>query len=135
MPSVSNSQDSDIAKTATVMKLVLNGYAGAGTITLGGFDYHDSTRATGETRNFKAGQQFSTLLPMQGLGSAAAQAALTAFAPIVGAKRPGFALKRSRAPHGPRYTPDQGARDCARGDAATILILLCGRRGAYETTL
>jgi hypothetical protein len=27
--------------------------------------------------------QFSTLLPMQGLGSAAAQAALTAFAPIV----------------------------------------------------
>jgi hypothetical protein len=49
----------------------------------GGFDYHDSTRATGETRNFKAGQQFSTLLPMQGLGSAAAQAALTAFAPIV----------------------------------------------------
>jgi len=28
-------KDSDIAKTATVMKLVLNGYAGAGTITLG----------------------------------------------------------------------------------------------------
>jgi len=36
------------------MKLVLNGYAGAGTITLGGYDYHDSTRASGETRNFKA---------------------------------------------------------------------------------
>lgn len=55
-------RDSDIAKTATVMKLVLNGYAGAGTITLGGFDYHDSTRATGETRNFKAGQMIGAVL-------------------------------------------------------------------------
>jgi hypothetical protein len=55
-------KDSDIAKTATVMKLVLNGYTGAGTITLGGFDYHDSTRATGETRNFKAGQMIGAVL-------------------------------------------------------------------------
>jgi hypothetical protein len=46
---------SDYRSTAAVMKLVLNGYAGAGTITLGGFDYHDSTRATGEQRNFHAG--------------------------------------------------------------------------------
>src|SRR6267378_3618679 len=55
-------KDSDIAKTATVMKLVLNGYAGAGTITLGGYDYHDSTRASGETRNFKAGQMIGAVL-------------------------------------------------------------------------
>jgi len=55
-------KDSDIARTATVMKLVLNGYAGAGTITLGGFDYHDSTRATGEMRNFKAGQMIGAVL-------------------------------------------------------------------------
>ncbi len=54
--------DSDIAKTATVMKLVLNGFAGAGTITLGGFDYHDNTRATGELRNFKAGQMIGAVL-------------------------------------------------------------------------
>jgi hypothetical protein len=38
------------------MKMVVNGFAGAGTITLGGYDYHDGTRATGETRNFLAGQ-------------------------------------------------------------------------------
>src|SRR5947207_15541683 len=44
------------------MKLVLNGYAGAGTITLGGYDYHDSTGATGETRNFKAGQMIGAVL-------------------------------------------------------------------------
>jgi hypothetical protein len=42
--------------TAAVMKMVVNGFAGAGTITLGGYDYHDGTRATGETRNFMAGQ-------------------------------------------------------------------------------
>jgi hypothetical protein len=55
-------KDGDVAKTATVMKLVLNGYAGAGTVSLGGFDYHDSTRATGEQRNFKAGQMIGAVL-------------------------------------------------------------------------
>ncbi|HXS19881.1 MAG TPA: hypothetical protein VN735_01555 [Steroidobacteraceae bacterium] len=54
--------DSDVAMTATVMKLVLNGFAGAGTISLGGFDYHDNTRATGETRNFRAGQMIGAVL-------------------------------------------------------------------------
>jgi hypothetical protein len=55
-------QDSDVQKTASVMKLVCNGFAAAGTITLGGYDYHDSTRATGETRNFKAGQMIGAVL-------------------------------------------------------------------------
>ena len=36
--------DGDIKKAAAVMKLVMNGFAGAGTITLGGYDYHDSAR-------------------------------------------------------------------------------------------
>jgi hypothetical protein len=49
-------QDSDFLATASVMKMVINGYAGAGTIELGGYDYHDGTRATGEQRDFKAGQ-------------------------------------------------------------------------------
>ncbi|MGH8260274.1 MAG: hypothetical protein ACREUG_11340 [Steroidobacteraceae bacterium] len=48
-------QDSDIRATAAVMKMVVSGFAGAGTVTLGGYDYHDSTRATGETKNFHAG--------------------------------------------------------------------------------
>jgi hypothetical protein len=38
------------------MKMIINGYAGAATIEMGGYDYHDSTRATGETRDFMAGQ-------------------------------------------------------------------------------
>ncbi len=58
----SDFSDKDVAKTATVMKLVLNGFAGAGTIVLGGYDYHDGTRATGEMRNFKAGQMIGAVL-------------------------------------------------------------------------
>ena len=38
------------------MKLVVNGYAGAGCITMGGFDYHTGERGTGERRDFRAGQ-------------------------------------------------------------------------------
>ncbi|HEX4647717.1 MAG TPA: hypothetical protein VH111_02735 [Steroidobacteraceae bacterium] len=58
----SDFMDHDVQKTATVMKLVLDGFAGAGTITLGGYDYHDGTRATGEMRNFKAGQMIGAVL-------------------------------------------------------------------------
>jgi hypothetical protein len=47
--------DSDVKKTAAVMKLVMNGYAGAGTIVLGGYDYHSGNRADGETKNQHAG--------------------------------------------------------------------------------
>lgn len=46
----------DFRMTAAVMKMVVNGYAGAGTIELGGFDYHTGDRATGETRDFGAGR-------------------------------------------------------------------------------
>jgi hypothetical protein len=49
------SADGEFAKTAAVMKLVVDGMAGAGTITMGGFDYHTGNRATGEARDFRAG--------------------------------------------------------------------------------
>jgi hypothetical protein len=52
----------DVATTAAIMKLVIDGYAGAGTISLGGFDYHDGSRATGESRNFQAGQMIGAVL-------------------------------------------------------------------------
>ncbi len=48
--------DGEFQKTAAVMKLVVEGNAGAGTISMGGFDYHTGDRATGETRDFRAGQ-------------------------------------------------------------------------------
>jgi len=48
--------DSEFQKTASVMKLVVPGHAGAGTISMGGFDYHTGDRMTGEGRDFRAGQ-------------------------------------------------------------------------------
>jgi hypothetical protein len=48
--------EGDFRKTASVMKLVMNGFAGAGTITMGGYDYHTGERATGERRDLKAGR-------------------------------------------------------------------------------
>jgi hypothetical protein len=54
--------DNDLKKTASVMKLVLNGYAGAGTITLGGFDYHSGNRVDGETKNQHAGVVIGAIL-------------------------------------------------------------------------
>lgn len=48
--------DGEFRKAASVMKLVVNGYAGAGTITMGGFDYHTGERGTGETRDLRAGR-------------------------------------------------------------------------------
>jgi hypothetical protein len=46
----------EFRKTASVMKLVVNGFSGAGTITMGGFDYHTGDRATGEMRDLRAGR-------------------------------------------------------------------------------
>jgi hypothetical protein len=48
--------DDEFRKTAAVMKLVINGYAGAGTITMGGYDYHGQGRASGELRDLRAGR-------------------------------------------------------------------------------
>lgn len=48
--------DREFAKTASIMKLVIEGRAGAGCITLGGYDYHTGDRATGERRDLRAGR-------------------------------------------------------------------------------
>jgi hypothetical protein len=48
--------DREFEKTAAIMKLVINGYAGAGTVTMGGFDYHTGDRSTGEARDLRAGR-------------------------------------------------------------------------------
>ncbi len=48
--------DREFRKTASVMKMVINGFAGAGTITMGGYDYHTGDRATGEIRDLRAGR-------------------------------------------------------------------------------
>ncbi|MEQ8483919.1 MAG: hypothetical protein RIB46_06120 [Pseudomonadales bacterium] len=46
----------EFQKTASVMKMVINGFAGAGTVEMGGYDYHGGRRAEGEVKDFRAGQ-------------------------------------------------------------------------------
>ncbi|MDH3372605.1 MAG: general secretion pathway protein GspF [Gammaproteobacteria bacterium] len=46
----------EFRKTAAIMKLVINGYAGAGTIEMGGYDYHGGARAEGEVKDERAGR-------------------------------------------------------------------------------
>jgi len=53
---------SNFQKTAAVSKLVINGLAGAGTIQFGGYDYHNSSRATGEVRDERAGREIGAAL-------------------------------------------------------------------------
>ena len=48
--------DNEFRKTASVMKMVVDGHAGAGTITMGGYDYHTGDRQTGENRDLRAGR-------------------------------------------------------------------------------
>ncbi|HHJ16436.1 MAG TPA: general secretion pathway protein GspF [Gammaproteobacteria bacterium] len=48
--------DREFQKTASVMKMVIDGNAGAGTIAMGGYDYHTGDRATGERRDLRAGR-------------------------------------------------------------------------------
>ena len=53
---------SEFRKTASVMKLVLNGYAGAGCIEMGGYDYHGGARAEGEVKDERAGRCMGAVL-------------------------------------------------------------------------
>ncbi|MCB1845573.1 MAG: general secretion pathway protein GspF, partial [Halioglobus sp.] len=46
----------EFRKTASVMKLVMNGFAGAACIEMGGYDYHGGKRAEGEVKDERAGR-------------------------------------------------------------------------------
>ena len=46
----------EFRKTASVMKLVMNGFAGAACIEMGGYDYHGGQRREGEVKDFRAGR-------------------------------------------------------------------------------
>ena len=48
--------DREFRKTASVMKMVLDGHAGVGTISMGGYDYHTGNRSNGEVRDLRAGR-------------------------------------------------------------------------------
>ena len=54
--------NSDYQKTAAIMKLVIDGNAAAGTIEMGGFDYHSGNRMDGEARDLNLGNCIGAVL-------------------------------------------------------------------------
>lgn len=48
--------DREFQKTASVMKMVIDRHAGAGTVAMGGYDYHTGNRFVGENRDLRAGR-------------------------------------------------------------------------------
>ncbi len=48
--------------TATVMKMVVDGFAGAGCVAFGGYDYHGGGRVEGEGKDFEAGMAIGAML-------------------------------------------------------------------------
>jgi hypothetical protein len=58
----SGTDGNEFRKTASVMKMVIDGYAGAGCITMGGYDYHGGARQEGETKDFRAGRCMGAVL-------------------------------------------------------------------------
>jgi hypothetical protein len=48
--------DREFRKTASVMKLVIDGIAGCGTIEMGGYDYHGNSRVSTDQRDLRAGR-------------------------------------------------------------------------------
>ncbi len=49
-------------RTAAIMKLVLDGFAAAGTIEVGGSDYHNGTRSRGEAKDLQIGRVIGACL-------------------------------------------------------------------------
>jgi hypothetical protein len=53
---------SEYRKISSVAKLICEGHAGAATVEFGGYDYHNSTRATGEVKDLRAGEAIGIAL-------------------------------------------------------------------------
>lgn len=56
--------DGNQRKTATIAKMVLDGFIGAATIEMGGYDYHSGNRADGEQRDIEAGQVIGRIMAL-----------------------------------------------------------------------
>jgi len=56
------SDQQEFRKTASIMKLVVEGFAGAGCITMGGYDYHGGMRQEGEVKDERAGKCMGAVL-------------------------------------------------------------------------
>jgi hypothetical protein len=62
VPTIQLTQNQDDARTATVAKMLADGNSAAGTLTLGGYDYHGDGLATQNAQDFRAGRQVGIAL-------------------------------------------------------------------------
>lgn len=51
-------------RVSSIAKLVIDGYVGAGTIVLNGYDYHDNTRRRGEIADYQLGQIMGAIMEL-----------------------------------------------------------------------
>jgi hypothetical protein len=56
--------DGNQRKSATIAKMVLDGFVGAATIEMGGYDYHTGERATGEQKDVEVGQVIGRIVEL-----------------------------------------------------------------------
>ena len=62
-----NLNDGDQRRTASMAKLILDGYVGVGTVQKGGYDYHTNERGTGEIRDFEIGALIGRVMQLASL--------------------------------------------------------------------
>jgi len=66
-PGTELTQNGDFRKAAAAMKVVINGYGGAGTIEYGGRDYHQNPRPDTDNKDFVVGQVIGAALEGSGV--------------------------------------------------------------------
>lgn len=99
--------NTDQRKTATITKLVLDRISAVGVIEKGGYDYHDGSRATGEDRDFQAGQIIGRILEL----AAAKRSDIVVYVLTDGGVSTNYVTDDSEGGRGKyRWTGDSGQR-------------------------
>ncbi len=136
--------DSNYQTTASIMKMVVNGFAGAGTIEMGGFDYHGQGRATGEDAQFQAGSCIGACLEYAAQRRRAAhglhlqrrlaerQRHDRQHAPPAAASSCGRATIRPPPPRSSSSTTPRAGRRCCTRHRPADWLLRCEWLGGYH---
>lgn len=97
-------QNNESSILANVTYNVLAGNAGAGTITLGGYDYHDQTRTTGDGKDQQAGELIGRILQTAALMNKPVMIFVTTDGSVVSAES---------TEAGSPWTSDRGDASCS----------------------
>jgi len=115
---INANQNNNMSIFANVTYNVLKGNAGSGTISLGGYDYHDQTRTTGDARDREAGVIIGRILRT---------AELLGKPIFIYVTSDGSVVSQDSASGGTVWTSD-------RGDAGALYMLAYDPKGRHETS-